>query len=524
MQKSLLFLCTLFLASASLKAQFTLNKSNVVFPETTVGSSSQKSVVLSNSSSQTIAFEATSSDNKFVVEPSNFVLEPGKSQSLKLDFEPSTNMFEVAVIFITSNGIYGDQGIVVSGQGRYEDSYYASTQNLEEQALKDELKRIISKGYTNLGYTTCRDKMYSDIDNINGKVTCVYTGRSASFTTRSGANSNSFNCEHTWPQSLFNKSEPERADIHHLFPTDVNANSRRGSYPFGVVSNASWSEGGSKVGGSKFEPRDDHKGDVARAMFYFAIRYQNYSGFLNSQESVLRQWYKSDLPSTKEINRNESIFSYQKNRNPFVDHPEFLDRISSISSTSSKSVILDLCLSRTTLNWINPDVKGAEEFTIVLNNCGNAELNDLKYSLENGVITLHNQAQTLAVDSIVLLRVSVDPSAVSEKGKWSDKITIRNGNTVLDEITFEIETGSVQATNAGGFSLLHSVESQTLSIQTSIEDSFDLQMINQNGQTVKSLTGINQHKSIDLSELKSGVYYIRIQGKASFHIAKIFIP
>ncbi|MFT5725391.1 MAG: deoxyribonuclease-1 [Bacteroidia bacterium] len=201
-------------------------------------------------------------------------MKAGTNQDVMIHFKPVHNISYNSELVVISQTKTGSLSIDLKGDGKYS-TYYASTFNLFEQDLKDELKTVVSKGYKNLGYNGARDAMYGSIDNKSGKVECVYTGRVATFNSRSGANSNSFNCEHTWPQSLFNKNEPERADIHHLFPTDVNANGRRSNYAFGLVSNPSWSEGGSKLSGNTFEPRDAQKGDCARAMMYFAIRYQN---------------------------------------------------------------------------------------------------------------------------------------------------------------------------------------------------------------------------------------------------------
>jgi hypothetical protein len=187
--------------------------------------------------------------------------------------------------------------------------------------------------------------MYATLDNVGGDVTCVYTGRVATFNDRPGANANNFNCEHTFPQGFFSQNLPMRSDIHHLFSTDVSANGQRGSDPFGVVTNPTWSVGGSKSGNGKFEPRDIHKGDCARAMLYFVIRYQDYTGFMAPQENILRQWATQYPPSATSIQRNNGIFSLQNNRNPFVDYPQFLERITSLTSNSVVSPQLNLIVS-----------------------------------------------------------------------------------------------------------------------------------------------------------------------------------
>jgi endonuclease I len=75
-----------------------------------------------------------------------------------------------------------------------------------------------------------------------------------------------------------------------------------------------------------FEPPQDHKGNVARALFYFATRYELTIG--KAEEEVLRKWNQEDPVDQEELDRNEEIFKVQQNRNPFVDFPELVDRIS----------------------------------------------------------------------------------------------------------------------------------------------------------------------------------------------------
>jgi endonuclease I len=99
---------------------------------------------------------------------------------------------------------------------------------------------------------------------------------------------------------------------------------------------ATWEGGGSALGrdgagSTVFEPRNAHKGDCARAMFYFAIRYESileqYRYIFDPQEYVLRAWNRQDLPDEKEVRRNDSIEQIQLKRNPFIDCPEVVDRI-----------------------------------------------------------------------------------------------------------------------------------------------------------------------------------------------------
>lgn len=145
---------------------------------------------------------------------------------------------------------------------------------------------------------------------------------------------NIVNVEHSWPQSHFTSQFPkgfQKADLHILFPTDSKINSIRGNYPYGdTVSTleAPCQEavlGLNSSGERVFEPDDVIKGDMARAIFYFSVRYK--SKVDKNQEMSLRQWHELDPPDAREIELNEQIFEIQKNRNPFIDNPEYVDQI-----------------------------------------------------------------------------------------------------------------------------------------------------------------------------------------------------
>lgn len=145
------------------------------------------------------------------------------------------------------------------------------------------------------------------------------------------------NVEHTWPQSKFSGRYPadlQKADLHHLFPTDSKMNALRGSNPFGEVYHdsqrancqASKSGSGSDAGRQVFEPPQHHKGHVARALFYFSIRYE--IAISPNEEAILKKW-NQDYPADEiEIARNEAIYKLQGNRNPFIDYPELASAIS----------------------------------------------------------------------------------------------------------------------------------------------------------------------------------------------------
>lgn len=238
--------------------------------------------------------------------------------------------------------------IELNVKGRFSKSYYSTTENLTEEALKQALKARLAQGYNSSSYDAARDELYGQIDNLNDSVTCVYTLRKAKFNTRSGAASNNFNCEHTFPQGFFNQDLPMRSDLHHLFSTDDAANNSRGNLPFGIaippLTQVSVNAP-SKNGGGKYEPQDLHKGNCARAMMYFVLRYQDYTNFFSPQNQILRTWHNAFPPTPKDTMRNQKIFSFQNNRNPFVDYPQFSDRIKNLVGNSISDSLINIWTS-----------------------------------------------------------------------------------------------------------------------------------------------------------------------------------
>ena len=205
-------------------------------------------------------------------------------------------------------------------------AFYNSCRNLRDDNLKQKLHDECAK-HTVYDYKEARKIMYTKLDNRNGTLECVYTGKVVSVPDGKMPSGNVINCEHTWPQSKGAVGDA-KSDIHHLYPADPDANGKRGSFPFGYVkgSDLKFNEGGSKFDGDVFEVRRQHRGNVARSMFYFSTIYE--MPIDAEQEATLRKWHKEDPVDANEMARNDAIESYQHNRNPFVDHPEYVDMIS----------------------------------------------------------------------------------------------------------------------------------------------------------------------------------------------------
>lgn len=251
-------------------------------------------------------------------------------------------------------------------------SYYASATGLTGYSLKTTLHNII-KNHIAQGYSAIWGfyNVY-ELDNYyenDGSILDIYSEKpsaSDSYVYAAGSNQcgsyskegDCYNREHSFPRSWFGGAvEPMNSDIHHIFATDGFVNAKRSSYPYGDVGSASFtSTNGSKLGnasagtgysGVVFEPIDEFKGDIARAYFYMATRYQDRltAWQTNSTEAnaalngtstqvfeswllqLLKQWHQLDPVSQKERDRNDAAYQYQGNRNPFIDHPQFVTAI-----------------------------------------------------------------------------------------------------------------------------------------------------------------------------------------------------
>ena len=244
--------------------------------------------------------------------------------------------------------------------------YYDSAQGLTGYQLKTALKSIITNGHNAHSYndlynayeTTDTDHYYENDGTVLDMYSENPTGpdpynyqhhqRTCGSYTGEGI---CYNREHLIPQSIFNSASPMVSDAHFVVPSDGYVNNRRSNNPFGVVNNPTWTSlNGSKLGpntvygytGTVFEPIDEFKGDIARMLFYVATRYEDQISSWNSSDMldgssdqvftdwflhVLLDWAAQDPVSQREIDRNNAVYAYQGNRNPFIDHPEWVNAI-----------------------------------------------------------------------------------------------------------------------------------------------------------------------------------------------------
>ncbi|MEL1236974.1 MAG: endonuclease [Candidatus Neomarinimicrobiota bacterium] len=269
--------------------------------------------------------------------------------------------------------------------------YYDSASGLDDDALKAALNDIID-GHTEFPYTSSGTDVWdilkvSDRDpNNSNNVLCVYTQYSMSAAGEYNSG-NGWSREHVWAKSHgdFGTSSGAGTDVHNLKPADVSINSTRNNRDFDnggdAVTDSSPPAGydGSTdcfKTSTTFEPPDSLKGDIARIIFYMVVRYEGENGEVDLEmvnyadsspsgepyhgvQSTLYSWHVADAVSSFEQNRNDVIYSYQGNRNPFIDHPEYANYLwggeSPTTNAEPTNHVTNFSVGRViTINWKDP--------------------------------------------------------------------------------------------------------------------------------------------------------------------------
>lgn len=297
--------------------------------------------------------------------------------------------------------------------------YYDGTSGLTGYALKSKLHDIVSGKNINWHYGDLQEfykqtdlDVYYDHTPANNPVfnpttnTTDYilmdiyseipTGPDAyEYTTANSTGSASaeglgWNREHMMPQSTFNSDYPMYSDLFYVVPTDARINQLRSNYPYGIAGATNYYTftNGSKINkngtpnsgytGRVYEPINEFKGDIARSLLYFAVRYEgklNSFNFYNGTSAandtspldgteeksfedwyiaMLLQWHNQDPVSQREIDRNNAVFGIQKNRNPFIDHPEWVSLIwNQIPAATAPQTVTNLNASQTSAYFVN---------------------------------------------------------------------------------------------------------------------------------------------------------------------------
>ncbi|WP_226064502.1 endonuclease [Kaistella polysaccharea] len=324
------------------------------------------------------------------------------------------------------------------------DGYYAGTELLSGYTLKSKLHDIISKKNITWHYgdlpsfyaQTDIDHHYDydasnriyllDLYSNNPTGTTAYHYTVDQLISSASGEGQGYNREHMMPQSTFYSNYPMYSDLYFVIPTDAKINQLRSNFPYGIAGSTLYYTftNGSKIAnnatpssgytGRVYEPVDEFKGDIARSLLYFSVRYEGKLGsfkFYNgsspandtspldgTEEKAFEDWYinmllkwsKEDPVSPREIERNNSVFLIQKNRNPFIDHPEWVDLIwTQTSSVTAPETPAELKVEKTSA------------YFVTLNWSTSSDQNILGYSIyQNGVLIGKTKENNFAADHL----------------------------------------------------------------------------------------------------------------------------
>lgn len=284
------------------------------------------------------------------------VLEPGQSARVEVTAHFVHNLPCQGLLLLRLSCVEAEwtHPCLLQAYPQDPDTVYAHTDGLWGEALRRSLQELVQQQRV-FPYDSARHILFFEIDNRGGTVQCAYTGRSIRVPPMPSPTV--FSVEHSWPRSYGSDTLPPLSDLHHLFPTLTEANERRSNLRFGRVRTVLWELGGSRygldsTGAEVFEPRDQHKGDAARAVFYIALRYGNLSGWLTAPyEVLLRRWHAQDTVDEGERERTRRIAYWQGRANPFVERPQLLERIFRLGGSAAFPEVAQVLLSDTVLEY-----------------------------------------------------------------------------------------------------------------------------------------------------------------------------
>ncbi len=271
--------------------------------------------------------------------------------------------------------------------------YYNSASGLSGEDLQIALHNII-RGHTRVSYESAWTHFATTDVKPNGKVWDMYSDIpdgtppyeydffDDQCAVSGQPEGSCYNREHSFPVSWWGGgslvSDTIFYDLFHLIPADSWVNSHRSNHPYGVVDGPATTMNGGKKGanafeypdvftGTVFEPIDAFKGDLARHYFYIATRYVHKisewsentpmlegDGFAPWAKAMLLQWHEQDPVSAKEVNRNNAVQGIQNNRNPFIDHPEYVNLIWGDGlAPEPENHVLNFSANTITLQWID---------------------------------------------------------------------------------------------------------------------------------------------------------------------------
>ncbi len=437
--------------------------------------------------------------------------------------------------------------IQCSAEAYYTDSYYDATQNKWGADLKAALHNII-KGHTQYSYGDLWD-ILSDTDedpNNPNNVILIYTGWSYPKSNH-GGNADQWNREHVWAKSHgdFGTNPPAGTDVHHIRPCDVSVNSKRGNLDFdngGTEYVDPDGDTGCHYDNDSWEPRDADKGDVARMMYYMVVRYEGEEGYdlelvdytpsttgndpVFGKQSTLYQWHWMDSVDNWERRRNDRIYNnWQHNRNPFIDHPEFVDRLPSVSGMPLYDDP-EIAVSPQQVNMGTIGFNTTANYYLAIINTGNENLQVSQIQSSNPDFTVDQNSLTLSPETYTYVKISFTSQA--SEGTYSTTIQITDNDPDEGSIEVPVEVHVSESTSFAGppqitrrFALYPNFPNPfnpttVLHYSLSKPGQVRLTIFNAKGQRVQELIHARQTAgdykiTFDAHGLPSGIYFYRLE-------------
>ncbi len=342
-----------------------------------------------------------------------------------------------------------------------------------------------------------------------------------------------------WPNAPGGTKElPEYSDQHHIFPANqLQGNNVRSNHPFGEVVTITSQNGSGKLGlnakgSTVYEPRNEQKGDLARALFYMCVAYHGVAGNNWSlgaisaaiqKDSVLKKWNAQDPPDAFEIARHEYVNSIQHNRNPFIDHPDWVNKI-----------------NFNNLTYINGDTSPIKYPSVIL-------LEPKAGSVWEKSKTVKVKWISVDVDSVFLFfssdslktRENIGSAIAANKDSfsfvYSQSLKSQKGIVIImDPISGKGDT-SEYFNLVGSSSLYETRSSEQISVYPNpVTDGHVNIYVNTPGEECQlilmNLLGIKLAQlnfknaiALDLSSCSAGVYYLHLANKSEYKTVKLII-
>ena len=547
---SIIFIAFLGLQNLTAQSDWqmvTVSDTIVDFGSVTAYQQHEQILTIHNNSDQVVqVLSADFEENVFSTDLNPVPLSPQSDMNFSITFESDQNVNYTDFLHIELD--HGIHPIIIetSAQANYEESYYNATQNKWGSDLKSALHNII-KGHTQYSYSDLWDILSdTDEDPANpNNVILIYTGWSYPKSNH-GGNADQWNREHVWAKSHgdFGTTPPAGSDVHHIRPCDVSVNSKRGNLDFDNGGSLYTDPDGVTncyYDGDSWEPRDEDKGDVARMMYYMVVRYEGEEGYdlelvdytpsttssdpVFGKKSTLYDWHWIDTVDSWERSRNDRIYNnWQHNRNPFIDHPEFVDRLPSISGLPVPSDP-ELVVSPLQVTMDTVGINTPASYYLAIINTGVQDLEVSNIQSTNPQFTVDQSNMLLSPENYAYLTVHFTGSGVV--GNYSTEIQLTTNDPdegfIQVPITIHVqETASfVDLKNFPKTFLLQQNFPNPFNPQTTIKYVLNqntmvkLTVFDASGKIIANLVNKKQKAGVhkvhfNADGLASGIYYYQI--------------